>query len=122
MTLPISITRGKTHRAALLALGVVLACAPARLSGQVSISSAANQLFHVNDASTTISTITVTDIGGGNIKANRDIRIIIPAGFNMIWDTSVPTATLSGSGASKCSAAVTYSNVNQAVTINVNSA
>src|SRR5207248_279319 len=65
----------------------VIALAP--LDAQVTVSSAANQLFHVNDASTTISPITVTDVGGGNIKFNRDIRIIIPTGFNMTWDTSV---------------------------------
>lgn len=109
-------------RAALLALGVALACMPGRAGAQVTISSAANQLFHVNDASTTISPITVTDVGGGNIKANRDIRLIIPAGFNMRWDATVTTATLTGTAAGRCSAAVTYTNGNLTVTINVNSA
>ena len=108
-------------RAALLALGVVCACIPARAGAQVTISSAANQLFHVNDASTTISPITVTDVGGGNIKFNRDIRIIIPAGFNMTWDATVANATLSGTAAGRCSAAVTYAAGNLTVTINVNS-
>lgn len=106
-------------RAALLALGVVVACMPSRASAQVTISSAANQLFHVNDASTTISPITVTDVGGGNIKFNRDIRIIIPTGFNMTWDATVANATLSGTAAARCSAAVTYGNGNLTVTINV---
>src|SRR5438094_3428158 len=81
-------------RALRYALGVALACAPATLRAQVTISSAANQLFHVNDPARTISPVTVTDVSGGNIKFNRDIRITIPAGFNMTWDTSVLTATL----------------------------
>ena len=116
------ITRPSWHRLALLALGVAVVCAPTRASAQVTISSAANQLFHVNDASTTISPITVTDVGGGNIKANRDIRIIIPAGFNMTWDATVATATLGGTAAGRCSAAVTYTGGNLTVTINVSSA
>ena len=106
-------------RAALLALGVAVIYAPGRVDAQVTISSAANQLFHVNDASTTISPITVTDVGGGNIKFNRDIRIIIPAGFNMTWDATVANATLSGTAAARCSAAVAYANGNLTVTINV---
>ena len=105
-------------RAALLALGVVVYL-PIRASAQVTVSSAANQLFHVNDPSTTISPITVTDVGGGNIKFNRDIRIIIPTGFNMTWDATVANATLSGTAAARCSAAVTYGNGNLTVTINV---
>ena len=106
-------------RALGFALGATLACAPATLRAQVAISSAANQLFHVNDPATTISPITVTDVSGGNIKFNRDIRITIPAGFNMTWDTSVLTATLGGSAAGRCSPVVAYSNGNQTVTINV---
>lgn len=104
--------------AALLALGVVV-CLPARANAQVTISSAANQLFHVNDASTTSSSITVTDVGGGNIKFNRDIRIIIPTGFTMTWDATVANVTLGGTAAARCATAVTYGNGNLTVTINV---
>lgn len=104
---------------ALIALGIALMGVPLRAGAQVSISSAANQLFHVNDASTTISPITVTDITGGNIKFNRDIRITIPTGFNMTWDATVTTATLTGSAASKCATTVAYSNGNLTVTVNV---
>jgi uncharacterized repeat protein (TIGR01451 family) len=109
-------------RVALIALSVLAAFVPSTLRAQVSISSAANQLFHVNDASTTISPITVTDVGGGNIKANRDIRLIIPTGFNMTWDTSVLNATITGTAAARCTAAVTYTNGNLTVVINVLSA
>src|SRR5947208_2037998 len=89
-------------RAALLALRVACLCAPAAARAQVTVSSAANQLFHVNDGPTAMSPITVTDVGGGNIKQNRDIRLIIPTGFNMTWDPTVTTATITGTAAARC--------------------
>lgn len=105
-------------RAMCAVVGIVLCCAPLTVRAQT-ISSAANQLFHVNDAATTISPITVTDPTGGIIKFNRDIRVNIPTGFNMTWDVTVTTATLTGPAASKCSPTVAYSNGNLTVTINV---
>jgi len=103
-----------------VALGMALACVPAMLHAQaVSMSSASNQLFHVNDPSTTAATITVTDVTGGNIKFNRDIRLIIPTGFNMTWDATVANVTLGGTAAARCATAVTYGNGNLTVTINV---
>jgi uncharacterized repeat protein (TIGR01451 family) len=108
-------------RAAVIALGVACLCAPAAARAQVTMSSAANQLFHVNDASTAMSPITVTDVGGGNIKQNRDIRLIIPTGFNMTWDPTVTTATITGTGAARCATNVAFSNGNLTVTINVTS-
>ncbi len=99
-------------------LGVLIACVPTLLRGQT-ISSAANQVFHVADASTTISPITVADPAGGNIRFNRDIHISIPAGFNMSWDAAVLTATITGSAAARVSPVVAYSNGNLTVTINV---
>lgn len=92
---------------------------PARARGQT-ISSAANQVFHVNDPSTAITPITVADPTGGNIKFNRDIYITIPSTLSMTWDTSVLTATLSGSAAGRCSPNVTYMNGNLTVHIVVN--
>ena len=97
---------------------MLLLCVPAVLRAQVSISSATNQLFHVNDASSAAAAITVTDIGGGNIKFNRDIHITIPTGFNMQWDTTVPTVTITGSAAAKVTTTVTYTGTATAV-INV---
>jgi len=107
------------QRAVWVALGTVLVCAPTLRAQSVSISSASNQLFHVNDASTTAATITVTDITGGNIKSNRDIRIIIPTGFNMTWDATVANVTLGGTAAARCATAVTYAAGNLTVTVNV---
>lgn len=106
-------------RAALLALGIVL-FVPCSAEAQT-ITSAANQLFHVNDASTLSSVITVADPAGGNIGANgnRGIYITIPGTLNMTWDTSVPTVTLTGNGAGNCSPTVTYvSNATVKITVN----
>jgi uncharacterized repeat protein (TIGR01451 family) len=86
----------------------------------VSISSAANQTFIAGDAATAISTITITDAGAKpQIKANRDIRIRIPAGFNMIWNTSITTATIGGPDAARVSPTVSYENGGKVLVVNV---
>ncbi|HEY7237027.1 MAG TPA: hypothetical protein VH539_22895 [Gemmatimonadaceae bacterium] len=106
------------RRRLLLTLGALLAGGPFPLVAQT-ISSAANQLFHVSDPATTISPITVLDGPGGNVRRNRDIRIVIPPGFNMTWDVTVTTATITGNAANKVATAVTYANGNKTVVINV---
>jgi len=51
------------------------------------ISSAANQIFIEGDPITLISTITITDSAQvPTFTALNDLRIRIPAGFNMSWD------------------------------------
>ncbi|MGH9782563.1 MAG: hypothetical protein ACRD88_00110, partial [Terriglobia bacterium] len=70
---------------------------------QTTLSSAANQTFTVGQASTTASTLTVTDGSTATITAAQDLRIRIPAGLNMTWDTSVTTVTLGGGAAGKVS-------------------
>ena len=61
------------------------------VSTPLTVSSAANQVFVVGDPSTVSSTITVTDNGVTVvITAANDIRIRIPPGFNMTWDTCRP--------------------------------
>jgi hypothetical protein len=80
-----------------------------QIFGPLSISSAANQTFSVGDAATPISTITLTDNGvSATITAAGDIRIRIPATFNMIWDTSDTAAAIGGGAAAKVSATVSY--------------
>src|SRR2546425_2832846 len=108
-----------------LSAGILLAClgvgatvCPAPLAAQT-ISSAANQTFVVADPSTLISPITITDKTPPSIKANKDIRVRIPAGLNMTWDPTIPTATITGSGASKVSTTVSYGNGNLDLVINV---
>src|SRR6266542_3937072 len=75
---------------------------------QPAIVSAANQVFFVGQAPRTISAITVSDAATPGITATRDIRIRIPASFNMSWNTGVSTATITGTGASKVSTTVSY--------------
>lgn len=102
--------------AALVVLASVVA--PARARAQT-ISSAANQLFHVGDPPIPASAITITDVTGGVIKKNQDIRIDIPATFNMMWDSTVVLPIITGSGASKISPTVTYESANHNLVINV---
>jgi uncharacterized repeat protein (TIGR01451 family) len=83
------------------------------------ISSAANQTFVVADPSTAISPITIRASSGGQIKANNDISVRIPAGLNMRWDPTITTATITGSAASKVSTTVTYANGNLDLVLNV---
>jgi hypothetical protein len=74
----------------------------------VTISSGANQLFHVGDAATTISPITITDAATATITAKKDLRVHIPAAFNMAWDQTITTATITGGAAGNVATAVTY--------------
>ena len=61
------------------------------------ISSAANQSFTVGQSATAISTITITDNATTpTITATNDIRIKIPATFNMTWATSDTAANIGG--------------------------
>ena len=78
------------------------------LTGNASLVSAADQSFGVGNPATAIQLITVTDSGTPAITAANDIRIRIPAGFNMEWDTSVTSATIGGAASGKVSATVSY--------------
>jgi hypothetical protein len=86
----------------------------------ITISSAANQIFIVNQSAATISTITITD-NTGAITAANDIRIRIPSAFNMAWDTTDTTATIGGSASGKVSTSVTYEGSNRILVLNVTS-
>ena len=85
------------------------------------ISSLANQMFNVEDAATAISEITVVDATTPEINLTDDIRIRIPSGFNMTWDTSDATATVGGNASGKVSTSVTFEDSNQTLVINVTS-
>lgn len=86
----------------------------------VTIASAANQIFRVGDPATLISPITITDAAPPLIKNKKDLQIHIPAGFNMTWDASITTATITGSGAGKVSTTVSYLNANKTLFVQVN--
>jgi uncharacterized repeat protein (TIGR01451 family) len=83
------------------------------------ISSAANQVFTVGAAATTISPITITDAATATISAKKDIRVHIPTSFNMVWDATVTTATITGTGAAKVSTTVSYEDANKTLVVNV---
>ena len=106
-----------------LRAGVALACyavaaSVAPLAGQT-ISSAANQTFVVGDPPTTISKITITDAATPTITAANDIRVRIPASFNMTWNTTLTTATIGGGAAGKVSTIVTYEDGGHTLVVNV---
>ncbi len=83
---------GETAAAPLLVVNYTPAA-----GGAITISSAANQSFAVNQSATAISTITITDNATtATITAANDIRITIPATFNMTWDTSDAAANIAG--------------------------
>jgi outer membrane protein assembly factor BamB len=68
----------------------------------VSISSGANQTFPVGSAAPVpASNVVITDVYGASITPANDIRIRIPAGFPVRWDTAVLAAGLGGSAAPK---------------------
>jgi hypothetical protein len=88
---------------------------------QPSISSASNQSFFVGDPAIAISAVTVTDSTGGLITAANDIRIRVPAGFNMVWDSTDTTATIGGAASSKVDTTVTYEDSDATLVLNVTS-
>jgi hypothetical protein len=90
-------------------------------STDLSISSAANQTFKIGDATTAISAIRVTDGASPTITAANDIRIRIPSSFNMTWDTSDTTASISGSASGKVSTTVSYEDSSKTLVIDVTS-
>jgi hypothetical protein len=83
------------------------------------ISSAANQTFVVGDPTSAINAITVSDSTTAIITAANDIRIRIPAGFPMTWNTGITTATIGGNAAAKVSTTVSYQNAGQVLVLNV---
>src|SRR5207237_1029020 len=83
------------------------------------MASAADQVFLVGQAPTAISAITITDAATPSITATKDIRIRIPATFNMSWNTALTTATLTGSGAGKVAPTVSYEDGGKTLVLNV---
>ncbi|MGD9052771.1 MAG: SBBP repeat-containing protein, partial [Desulfobacterales bacterium] len=84
------------------------------------ISSAVNQIFATGDSATAISAITVTDDPNSPvITAANDIRIRIPAGFNMSWDNTDTEATIGGGASGKVSTTVTFEDSDKTLVINV---
>jgi hypothetical protein len=75
------------------------------------IASDADQTFDKDQAATPIERINITYYPeNGTINTADDIRISIPAGFNMTWDTTDTSATIGGSASAKASSTVSYPN------------
>src|SRR5207253_10048692 len=55
------------------------------------------------------------------ITAANDIRVRIPSGFNLSWNTALTTATITGSGAGKVSPTVSYEDAGKTLVLNVTS-
>src|SRR5881396_1363819 len=83
------------------------------------LASAANQVFVVGQAATAMSAITVTDAATPTITAAQDLRVRIPASFNMTWNTALTTATITGGAASKVSTTVSYEDRGKTLVLNV---
>ncbi len=87
------------------------------------IASAANQAFQVGQATTTISTITVTEhVTTPTITAANDIRIAIATStVGMKWDTTQTTATIGGTASGKVSTTVSYEGGGSVAVVDVTS-
>ena len=91
------------------------------VAGTPVISSTANQKFAKNDPLTANSTITITDDASNPvITATNDIRIKIPASFNMTWDATDTTATFGGTASAKAGT-ITYEDSNKTLVVDVTS-
>lgn len=90
----------------------------------VVMESAADQSFTVGDAATAISTVRVTQVyglTGAGINTTDDIRVTIPSGLSMVWDSSDTSATIAGGASAKVSATVSYENSDKTLVVAVSS-
>jgi len=83
------------------------------------LSSADNQVFGYNQATTTMSALTLS---GDTITATNDIRIrIATSSVHMLWDTTDTTATITGTASGKVSTTVSYENGGATLVLDVTS-
>ncbi len=89
--------------------------------GAASFSAAANQTFTVGGPPTLTSTLYVNDDPAyPTITAANDLRLRIPAGFNMRWDSSVATVFIAGPAAARVSGTVkAYEDFDHTVVLDV---
>jgi uncharacterized repeat protein (TIGR01451 family) len=100
--------------------GVAIKASSACLNAVPSISSAANQTFQVGDPTTAASTITIAeDTLYQTISDTDDLRVRIPSGLDMIWDTLQATIVVGGNASSKVSTTVTYEDAGKTAVIDV---
>jgi hypothetical protein len=83
--------------------------------------SAADQRFLIGSGVTPASTMTITQFSSVSIGTTNDIRLIIPAGISMVWDSTDTTATIGGTASAKVSTTVSYEDSNKTLVVNVTS-
>jgi YVTN family beta-propeller protein len=111
-------TRGPASLAALGVLASLLTALP--VTAAVTISSSGNQSFVEGAPAVAIGTITVTDDATTpEITALNDLRVRIPVGFPMTWDTSDTDAVLGGPAAPNVSTTVTFEDSDQTLVLDV---
>ena len=81
--------------------------------------SAADQIFTVGDPPTLASEVTVIDGSTPSINSVDEIRIRIPEGLVLTWDTSVTSIGTSGPAAPKVATSVTYEDFGLTAVLNV---
>jgi phosphodiesterase/alkaline phosphatase D-like protein len=82
---------------------------------------AKNHAFTVSQTTQAIDTITVVDGSTPGITSANDIRVKIPASFNMTWDASDTTATIGGTASGKVSTTVSYADSDKTLVLDVTS-
>jgi hypothetical protein len=82
---------------------------------------AKNHAFNVSQATQAIDTITIVDGSTPGITSANDIRVKIPASFNMAWDASDTTATIGGTASAKVSTTVSYADSDKTLIVDVTS-
>ena len=93
-------------------------------SDLVDFYSAADQVLIYGDAATAISMIVVKQeygMAGAGINLTDDIRIKIPASFDMTWDSADVNAIITGSGSLKVSGVVSYEDSDKTLVVQVTS-
>lgn len=90
-------------------------------STAASVYSANNQVFAQGQSVQSIQAITVVDGQTPVVTSTNDIRITIPSGVPMTWDTTDTSASFSGSATAKASTTVSYENSNKTLVIDVTS-
>ena len=85
----------------------------------MTLSSTANQFFNDASAPQAISLITVTEDASPSLNTTDDLRIRIPATFNMTWDSTDTTAVIGGPQAAKLDTNVSYEDGDRTLVIPV---
>jgi len=83
------------------------------------ISSDDHQVFTVGQSPTLALPFSITDGTTSAINPTNDIRVRIPAGVDMIWDSAISSITVAGPGTSHVSTAVTYEDLDRTLLITV---